>query len=71
MGLAGVKDAGIGAPQHPHAPLLGLAPARAFQVLRPGDELVALPYLDPKGFQIGANLLGLIYQVAAATRIFL
>lgn len=43
----------------------------ANQVLRPGDELVALPYLDPKSFQIGADLLGLIYQVAVATRIFL
>ncbi len=43
----------------------------ASQVLRPGDELIALPYLDPKSFQIGADLLGLIYQVAVATRIFL
>jgi hypothetical protein len=38
---------------------------------RPGDELVALPYLDPKAFQIGSDLLGLIYQIAVATRIFL
>ncbi len=43
----------------------------ANQTLRPGDELIALPYLDPKSFQIGADLLGLIYQVAVATRIFL
>ncbi len=43
----------------------------ASQVLRPGDELIALPYLDPKSFQIGADLLGLVYQVAVATRIFL
>lgn len=43
----------------------------ADQVLRPGDELIALPYLDPKSFQIGSDLLGLIYQVAIATRIFL
>jgi len=43
----------------------------ASQVLRPGDEVIALPYLDPKSFQIGADLLGLIYQVAVATRIFL
>ena len=41
------------------------------QELRPGDELIALPYLDPKAFQIGSDLLGLIYQVAVATRIFL
>ena len=39
--------------------------------LRPGDELIALPYLDPKRFQIGADLFGLLYQVAVATRIFL
>jgi hypothetical protein len=43
----------------------------ANQILRPGDELIALPYLDPKSFQIGSDLLGLIYQVAVATRIFL
>ncbi len=38
---------------------------------RPGDELIALPYLDPKSLQIGSDLLGLIYQIAVATRIFL
>ena len=43
----------------------------ANQILRPGDELIALPYLDPKSFQIGSDLLGLIYQAAVATRIFL
>ncbi len=43
----------------------------AGQALRPGDELIALPYLDPKAFQIGSDLLGLIYQIAVATRIFL
>ncbi len=37
---------------------------------RPGDELIALPYVDPKLLQIGSDLLGLIYQVAVATRIF-
>lgn len=37
----------------------------------PGDELIVLPKLDPKSFQIGADLLGLIYQIAVATRIFL
>jgi protein involved in polysaccharide export with SLBB domain len=47
---------------------LVLAPAEA---PRPGDELIALPRLDPKTFQIGSDLLGLIYQVAVATRIFL
>lgn len=41
------------------------------QAPRPGDELIALPRLDPKAFQIGSDLLGLIYQIAVATRIFL
>ena len=43
----------------------------ANQALRPGDELIALPYLDPKAFQIGADLLSLVFQVAVATLIFL
>jgi hypothetical protein len=30
-----------------------------------------LPKLGPKVFQIGSDLLGLIYQIAVATRIFL
>lgn len=34
--------------------------------LRPGDELVALPYIDPKYFQLGADVLSLVYQVAIA-----
>lgn len=37
---------------------------------RPGDELIVLPKLDPKVFQIGSDLLGLIYQIAVATRVF-
>ncbi len=41
------------------------------ETLRPGDELIVLPRLDPKVFQIGSDLLGLIYQIAVATRIFL
>ena len=41
------------------------------EVPRPGDELIVLPKLDPKVFQIGSDLLGLIYQIAVATRIFL
>jgi len=40
------------------------------QPLRPGDELVALPRLDTKAFQIGVDLFTLIYQVAFATRAF-
>ncbi|MCB4824072.1 polysaccharide biosynthesis/export family protein [Roseicella aerolata] len=41
------------------------------EIPRPGDELIVLPRLDPKAFQIGSDLLGLIYQIAVATRIFL
>ena len=37
---------------------------------RPGDELIVLPKLDPKLFQIGSDLLSLIFQVAVAARIF-
>ncbi len=37
---------------------------------RPGDELIALPNLDSKSFQIGSDLLGLIFQLAVATRAF-
>jgi len=40
------------------------------QDLRPGDELIVLPRLDPKAFQIGVDLFSLIYQVAVATRSF-
>ena len=32
--------------------------------LRPGDELVALPYVDPKYFQLGTDLMSLVYQVS-------
>jgi protein involved in polysaccharide export with SLBB domain len=35
-----------------------------------GDELIALPYLDPKTFQIGSDLLSLLFQVAVSTRAF-
>ncbi|MDO9707384.1 polysaccharide biosynthesis/export family protein [Paracraurococcus lichenis] len=41
------------------------------EVPKPGDELIVLPRLDPKLFQIGSDLLGLIYQIAVATRVFL
>ena len=33
---------------------------------RPGDELIALPELGAKSFQITRDLLGLIYQTALA-----
>ena len=55
-----------------------IVPSSSFQLVldpaeipRPGDELIVLPRLDPKAFQIGSDLLGLIYQIAVATRIFL
>lgn len=38
---------------------------------RPGDELIALPVLDPKYFTITRDLLTLIFQSAVAARIFL
>ncbi|MBW8270089.1 polysaccharide export protein [Caldovatus sp. SYSU G05006] len=37
---------------------------------RPGDELIALPYLDPKYQQIASDLLALVFQIAVATRVF-
>jgi protein involved in polysaccharide export with SLBB domain len=32
--------------------------------LRPGDELIVLPYIDPKLFQMGSDVMNLVYQVA-------
>ncbi|MBP0443196.1 polysaccharide biosynthesis/export family protein [Roseomonas sp. SSH11] len=37
---------------------------------RPGDELIALPRLDPKLFQVGRDILQLIYQSALSARVF-
>ena len=37
--------------------------------LQPGDELVALPYIDVKYFQIGTDVLSLIYQIAIAASV--
>jgi len=37
---------------------------------RPGDELIALPRLDPKLFQVGRDILQLIYQTALSTQVF-
>lgn len=36
--------------------------------IRPGDELVALPDLDIKAFQIGSDMLTVIYQLAISAR---
>ena len=36
----------------------------------PGDELIALPRLDPKSFQIARDLFSLIYQTALSARVF-
>ena len=37
--------------------------------LQPGDELVALPYVDPKYFQVGSDVLSLVYQIAIAASV--
>jgi protein involved in polysaccharide export with SLBB domain len=37
----------------------------------PGDELIALPMLDPKNFQIARDLLNLIFQSALSARVFM
>jgi protein involved in polysaccharide export with SLBB domain len=37
----------------------------------PGDELIALPRLDPKNFQIARDLLNLIFQSALSARVFM
>jgi len=37
---------------------------------RPGDELIALPRLDPKLFQVTRDILQLIFQSALAVRVF-
>jgi protein involved in polysaccharide export with SLBB domain len=37
---------------------------------RPGDELIVLPQLGMKGFQIASDLLQMIYQAALAVRYF-
>ena len=36
----------------------------------PGDELIVLPVLDPKNFQLTTDLLNLIYQTALSSRVF-
>ena len=38
--------------------------------LRPGDELVVLPYIDPKMFQLGVDVVSLIFQVALGAAVF-
>ena len=37
---------------------------------QPGDELIALPQLDPKYFQLTSDLINLIFQSAVVTRTF-
>lgn len=41
------------------------------QPLRPGDELIALPYLDPKYWQFATDLVTALFQVALAARVFI
>lgn len=38
---------------------------------QPGDELIALPYLDPKYWQLGSDLITALFQVALAARVFI
>lgn len=40
------------------------------QAPQPGDELIALPYLDPKMFVMGQEFISAIYQVALSARVF-
>ena len=37
---------------------------------QPGDELIALPYLDPKLFIMGQEFITALFQVALAARVF-
>lgn len=49
----------------------GLALLNPSDPPRPGDELIALPYLDPKIWQIGTDLVTALFQVALAARVFI
>ncbi len=40
------------------------------QTPQPGDELIALPYLDPKYFIMGQEFITALFQVALAARVF-
>ncbi len=37
---------------------------------RPGDELIALPRLDPRYFQMATDLMQILFQAALAARVF-
>lgn len=41
--------------------------ARGKGDIRPGDELIILPHIDPKYLQMGSDLLSLVYQVAISS----
>lgn len=49
----------------------GQAVLNPSQEPRPGDELVALPYLDPKIWLFGRDLVTALFQVALAARVFI
>jgi len=38
---------------------------------RTGDELIAPPYLDPKHWQMGSDLVTALFQIALAARVFI
>jgi hypothetical protein len=37
--------------------------------IRPGDLLMVMPYYDPKNFQIFKDIMGVLYQIAIATKV--
>ncbi|GGJ29311.1 polysaccharide biosynthesis/export family protein [Neoroseomonas lacus] len=49
----------------------GAATLSPQQSPQPGDELVALPYLDPKVWLYGRDLVTALFQVALAARVFI
>jgi len=52
------------------APLSGELVLEPTEPPEPGDELIVLPVLDPKNFQLTSDLLNLIYQTALSARVF-
>jgi len=41
----------------------------SWQPPQPGDELIALPYLDPKFFNTSQEVITALFQVALAARV--
>lgn len=71
-----LEAAGGLTPRGSHSTLMirrpsGAAVLNPQQSPRPGDELVALPYLDPKVWLYGRDLVTALFQVALAARVFI